>query len=96
MLMLVRWRIDSLTRRWQLPVQEQNFRRSIMKSNERHTQYKGLKITIRWTELERHGSFGPGGHRYTASYLIAAQDAKYGTWHHLPDDVFVSFDTAAA
>jgi hypothetical protein len=68
----------------------------MMKSNVRHTQHKGLAITIRWTELGRGVSWGPVGHRFTASYLIAAQGAEYRTWHHFPQHVFVSFDTAAA
>ena len=54
--------------------------------------YMALPITIRLTELERSDVWGPGNR----SYLIAAQGAEFGGWHHLQQAGFAEYDTAAA
>jgi len=69
-----------------------------MRSRDRHTTYKGLAIIVRWIEMERRDgdSWGPGTHRFTGSYLVAAQGAAFGKWQHLERYVFDNYRAAAA
>jgi hypothetical protein len=67
-----------------------------MRARNRRTTYRGHLVTIRWVELDRGDSWGPGSHRFTASYLIEGKGAEFGKWHHFPDKVFIRFDAAAA
>jgi hypothetical protein len=65
------------------------------RSRDRRTEYMGLPITIRWTELDRGDAWGPEGHRFAGSYLIAAKGGKFGAWHQV-EEVFTAYDAAAA
>jgi hypothetical protein len=68
-----------------------------MKTKTRLSNYKGLPITVRWTEVERGlDSWGPRGHQFVASYLIGARGAESATWQHCSPHVFLSFRAAAA
>jgi hypothetical protein len=67
-----------------------------MRSRDRLTTYKGLAILVRWVELDRGDSWGPGTHRFTASYLVAAPGPAFGVWHCLRQDVFDSYRAASA
>jgi hypothetical protein len=58
-----------------------------MTQRDRHTIYKGLRVTVRWTEREPR--------LYTSSYLIGDQRADHTEWHHFTDLVFHTHDTAA-
>jgi len=68
----------------------------MMRSRDRRMEYRGLWVTIRWVELERQGDvWGPGGHRFTGSYLVAGLGDGFASWHHV-QDVFVAYESAAA
>jgi hypothetical protein len=68
-----------------------------MKTRDRVTKYKGLPITVRWTELPHSANnWGPHGHQFVGSYLIADSGAELGIWQHCSPQVFVSHVTAAA
>ena len=67
-----------------------------MRSRDRHTTYRGLAIIVRWVELDRVNGWGPGTHRFTASYLVAAQGAAFGRRQYFHQSVFASYHAAAA
>ena len=68
-----------------------------MRTGVRHSTYRGLPITVRWTEIARGGtSWGPTGHQFVGSYLIAAAGAESDTWQHCSMRVFLSLHGAAA
>jgi hypothetical protein len=46
--------------------------------------------------LDRGDSWGPGSHRFAASYLIEATGAEFRTWQHFAKNVFSTIDAAAA
>lgn len=66
-----------------------------MRAYARHTTYKGLPIIIRWFEVARGESWGPGTRRYAGSYLVESPDAAFGVWQVLREDVFASYEDAA-
>ena len=68
----------------------------MLRSRDRHTTYRGLAIIVRWVELDRGDAWGPGTHRFTASFLVAAQGAAFGRREHLHRNVFDSYHAAAA
>jgi hypothetical protein len=65
-----------------------------MMQGDRHSQYKGFDVTVRWTELARPPK--TVGKRFTASYLVEVAGQERGLWHNLPDDIFHTHDTASA
>jgi hypothetical protein len=67
----------------------------MLRSRERRAEYLGLPIIVRWNELERGDGWGPGGHRFTCTYLIGSQGAGFGSWQQVPH-VFPAYDAAAA
>lgn len=64
-----------------------------MIQRDRHSIYKGLRITVRWMQGE-----SPVSHarHYTSSYLIGDPRTDHSEWHDLTDPVFHTYDTAAA
>ena len=65
------------------------------RSRYRHTEYLGLPITIRWSEVDRGDAWGPGTRRYGVSYLVGVQGADFGSWREVKE-VFTAYDAAAA
>lgn len=67
-----------------------------MRPYARHMAYRGLPITVRWFELDRGDSWGPGTRRFAGSYLVAAPGPAFGIWQYLYEDTFDSYDAASA
>jgi hypothetical protein len=63
-----------------------------MRHGDRHSLYKGLRVTVRWHESPLAGS---RARLFTSSYLIGDEHTDTD-WHHVTEPVFHTFDTAAA
>jgi len=48
-----------------------------MMSRDRDSEYRGSKVTVRWTESEKSR-----GTQYTASYKLTSEDGKQSPWRH--------------
>ena len=62
-----------------------------MMSQDRHSLYRGLAVTVTWKELQ---TLSPSGRTFVAGYAVATNDGAQGPWHDLPNR-FHSFSTAA-
>ena len=50
-----------------------------MMSRDRHSEYRGQKVTVRCTESK---SVSSRGCVYTASHSVTSEDGKQGPWRH--------------
>ena len=66
----------------------------MMMSSARRSQYKGLAITVQCNQLT--SPLSRMARRFTASYFVAAKGVEHGRWHHLPESVFMSRESAVA
>lgn len=62
-----------------------------MMSRDRHSHYRGVQVTVRWTELER---FSSGARRFVGSFSTGLEKGEQQGWHHL-EPVFYTYGTAA-
>ena len=61
-------------------------------TRDRHSQYKGLDVTVRWEAVYGKASLAP---LFASSYSIAESDGA-PHWHHFPDRLFHTWEYAAA
>jgi len=62
-------------------------------ARDRHSQYKGLDVTVRWEAVYGKASLAP---LFNTSYSIAETVGEPPRWHHFPDRLFHSKEYAAA
>jgi hypothetical protein len=64
-----------------------------MMSRDRHSEYRGSKVTVRWTESKSESSRGCV---YIASYMLTSEDGKKSFWRHFHALKFHTSYTAVA
>jgi hypothetical protein len=62
-------------------------------ARDRHSEYKGLDITVRWQAVYEKAFLAP---LFISSYSIAETLGASPHWHYFPDRLFHSKDYAAA
>ena len=60
-------------------------------SRDKNSNYRGLTVTVRWTESKSAES--PVS-VFTASYAVTSEDGKQSPWHHFTALPFATSDTA--
>jgi hypothetical protein len=64
-----------------------------MMSRDRHSQYRGSKVTVRCAETKSESSRACV---YVASYMLTSEDGKQSSWRHFHALKFHTSDTAVA
>jgi len=59
--------------------------------HDRHSQYRGSEVTVRWAKLKRSGSAASA---FTAGYRVTSEDGQQSHWRHFSDLPFATSDTA--
>jgi len=62
-------------------------------SRDRHSEYRGSTITVRWTASSSKESSVPV---FTGSYMVTSEDGKQNPWRHFTELLFATSDTAVA